>query len=70
LGRQYASNAADVHELERRLHERRLDRSVAIPYDDQLATMLDTATYKLEELRRMTRMALKRLGIAVTEQLV
>ena len=48
----------------------RLHRSVAIPYDDQLAAMLDTATYQLDALERTSRMAIKRLGLAVAEQLV
>jgi MinD-like ATPase involved in chromosome partitioning or flagellar assembly len=61
---------ADLRELERRLRERRLHRSVAIPYDDQLAVMLDTATYQLDVLERTSRMAIKRLGLAVAEQLV
>jgi MinD-like ATPase involved in chromosome partitioning or flagellar assembly len=47
----YARRPADLRELERRLRERRLHRSVAIPHDDQLATMLDTATYELRRAR-------------------
>ena len=66
----YARRPADLRELERRLRERRLHRSVAIPYDDQLAAMLDTATYQLDALERTSRMAIKRLGLAVAEQLV
>jgi MinD-like ATPase involved in chromosome partitioning or flagellar assembly len=65
----YARRPADLRELERRLRERRLHRSVAIPHDDQLATMLDTATYELGALERTSRMAIKRLGLAVAEQL-
>jgi MinD-like ATPase involved in chromosome partitioning or flagellar assembly len=65
----YARGLADVHELERRLRERRLHRSIAIPHDDQLAAMLDTGTYELDALARTTRMAIKRLGLAVAEQL-
>jgi hypothetical protein len=37
---------------------------------EQLATMLDTGTYQLEALARTTRMGVKRLGLAVAEQLV
>lgn len=66
----YSRGPADLRELERRLRERRLHRNVAIPHDDQLATMLDTATYQLEGLERTTRMAIKRAGLAVAEQLV
>jgi MinD-like ATPase involved in chromosome partitioning or flagellar assembly len=66
----YARRPADLAELERRLRERRLHRSVAIPHDQQLAAMLDSGTYELDALERTTRTALKRLGLAVTEQLV
>lgn len=65
----HARGAADVRELERRLRERRLHRSIAIPHDDQLAAMLDTGTYELDALTRTTRVAIKRLGLAVAEQL-
>jgi MinD-like ATPase involved in chromosome partitioning or flagellar assembly len=66
----YARGQADVHELERRLRERRLQRGVAIPQDEQLAAMLDARTYQLEALERPTRMGVKRLGLAVAEQFV
>jgi MinD-like ATPase involved in chromosome partitioning or flagellar assembly len=66
----YARRRGDLRELERRLRERGLDRSVAIPHDDQLAAMLDTATYQVDALERTSRMAIKRLGVAVAEQLV
>ncbi len=44
-------------------------RSVAVPLDERLHTMLDTGTYSLEALRPETRMAVKQLGLAVAEQL-
>lgn len=66
----YARGAADLRELERRLRERGLQRSVAIPHDDRLASMLDTGTYQLEGLERTSRLAIKRLALAVAEQLV
>jgi MinD-like ATPase involved in chromosome partitioning or flagellar assembly len=66
----YARGPGDITELERRLRECRLHRSVGIPYDNQLAGMLDTATYQLEALARPTRTAIKKLGLAVCEQLV
>jgi MinD-like ATPase involved in chromosome partitioning or flagellar assembly len=44
-------------------------RAVALPYDEQLATMLDTGTYTLDALERETRVAVKRLGLAVAAQL-
>ena len=45
-------------------------RSHAIPYDRQLAAMLDTATYQLDALERTTRTAIKQLGLNIHEQLV
>jgi MinD-like ATPase involved in chromosome partitioning or flagellar assembly len=44
--------------------------AVAVPYDEQLAAMLETRTYSLGALHAPTRTAIKRLGVAVTEQLV
>jgi MinD-like ATPase involved in chromosome partitioning or flagellar assembly len=46
-----------------------LHRTVTFPYDEQLATMLDTGTYTLDALESETRVAIKRLGLAVAEQL-
>jgi MinD-like ATPase involved in chromosome partitioning or flagellar assembly len=66
----YARRPADLKELERRLRERRLHRTVAIPHDEQLATMLDTSTYQLDALRSATRVPLKKLGLLVAEQFV
>lgn len=66
----HSRGPTELAELERRLRERRLHRSVAIPQDDQLATMLDTATYQLDALGRATRLPLKRLGLLVAEQFV
>lgn len=66
----HARRPGDLQTLEARLRERRLHRCIAIPYDEQLAGMLDTATYELDALRRTTRVALKRVGLAVAEQLV
>ena len=42
---------------------------MTIPYDERLATMLDTGTYSLDALDSPTRLAIKRLGLAVGEQL-
>lgn len=66
----HARGPADLRELERRLRDRRLHRSVAIPHDDRFATMLDTGTYQLEQLDRATRMPIKRLGLAVAQEFV
>ena len=45
-------------------------RAVAIPDDHQLAAILATRTYSLGATGRPTRAAIKRLGLAVAEQLV
>ena len=56
--------------IEDRFRAERLHRAVTIPHDDQFAAMLDSGTYALDALRRETRLAIKRLGLAVGEQLV
>lgn len=66
----HARRPADLRELERRLRERRLHHNIGIPFDDQLAAMLDSGTYELEVLERSTRVAIKRLGLQVAQQLV
>ena len=48
----------------------RLRSPVILPYDDQLAAMLDSATYTLEALERPTRLAIKRAGLVAVERLV
>ena len=59
-----------VATIEDRFRAERLHRAVTIPQDEQLAAMLDSGTYALDALGRDTRLAIKRLGLAVTEQLV
>jgi MinD-like ATPase involved in chromosome partitioning or flagellar assembly len=61
---------AGVRIVEERFRMEHLHRSVTIPQDDQLAQMLDTGTYSLDALSRRTRTAIKRLGLAVAEQLL
>ena len=61
--------SAAVELIEDRFRAEHLHRAVTIPHDDQLATMLDSGTYTLEALGRPTRLAVKRLGLAVAEQL-
>jgi MinD-like ATPase involved in chromosome partitioning or flagellar assembly len=56
--------------LELCLLAERPHRVVTVPDDQQLAMMLETATYALGPLDRTTRIAIKRLGLAVAEQLV
>ena len=43
--------------------------TLAIPHDEQLAAALHSGTYALEAVRRPTRVAIKRLGLAVAERL-
>jgi MinD-like ATPase involved in chromosome partitioning or flagellar assembly len=60
---------SDTTEEERFLAERARS-TVTIPYDEQLAAMLESRTYTLGALAAPTRTAIKRLGLAVAEQLV
>ena len=62
--------AEDREAIEQRFREQRLHRSVTIPYDERLTVMLDSGTYSLEALDRESRVAVKMLGLAVSEQLV
>jgi MinD-like ATPase involved in chromosome partitioning or flagellar assembly len=59
-----------VDTIEDRFRAEHLHRAVTIPFDERLATMLDSGTYTLDALGRGTRLAVKRLGLAVTDQLV
>lgn len=70
LNRARSAIGTNVEVLEERFRRERLHRSVTVPDDLQLATMLDTGTYALEALERPTRLAVKRLGLAAAEQLV
>jgi MinD-like ATPase involved in chromosome partitioning or flagellar assembly len=63
-------DAAAIDAIEDRFRAEHLHRAVTVPHDEQLATMLDSGTYVLEALPRPTRVAVKRLGLAVAEQLV
>jgi MinD-like ATPase involved in chromosome partitioning or flagellar assembly len=49
---------------------RRLHRSVVVPHDEQLQLMLDSGAYSLAALPREVRLPVKRLALAVSEQLV
>jgi MinD-like ATPase involved in chromosome partitioning or flagellar assembly len=62
--------AAEVEAVEECLRRRDVRRSVTIPYDRRLATMLGSGTYSLGALDRRTRIPVKRLGMAVAGQLV
>jgi MinD-like ATPase involved in chromosome partitioning or flagellar assembly len=59
-----------VDAIEDRFRAEHLHRAVTIPFDERLATMLDSGAYSLEALRRRSRVAVKRLGLAVADQLV
>jgi putative peptide zinc metalloprotease protein len=59
-----------VDAIEDRFRAEHLHRAVTVPHDEQLATMLDSGTYVLDALERQTRLAVKRLGLAVAEQLI
>ena len=59
-----------IQVIEDRFRAEHLHRAVTIPHDEQLAAMLDSGTYTLGALGRSTRLAVKRLGLAVAEQLV
>ena len=50
--------------------DERFGNTVTIPYDPQLARMLDSRTYSLGALGSSTRTAIKRLGVAVADELV
>jgi MinD-like ATPase involved in chromosome partitioning or flagellar assembly len=63
-------DAAKTSAIEARFLAEDASRVVTIPRDEQLATMLESGTYTLGALRSRTRMAIKRLGLAVAEQLV
>jgi MinD-like ATPase involved in chromosome partitioning or flagellar assembly len=62
--------AAAVDAIEDRFRAEHLHRAVTIPFDGRLATMLDSGAYSLEALGRRSRVAVKRLGLAVADQLV
>jgi MinD-like ATPase involved in chromosome partitioning or flagellar assembly len=68
LNRAHPALGENVKALEDRFRRERVHRSITLPDDPQLATMLDTGTYALEALARPTRLAIKRLGLAAAEQ--
>ncbi len=56
--------------FEVKLRSHQIARRVDIPEDERLRRMLDQGTYVCEQLDRPTRHAVKRLALAVAEQLV
>ena len=65
-----AIGSPGVRKIEHRVREEPVQRAVTIPHDERLARMLDTGTYSLDALDNPTRLAVKRFGLAVAEQLV
>jgi putative peptide zinc metalloprotease protein len=61
--------AAERQLVEAAFRRHELAARVAIPYDPELRAMLDAGALELAALRRPTRMALTRLGLAVAEGL-
>jgi MinD-like ATPase involved in chromosome partitioning or flagellar assembly len=70
MNKWYPSSVAELRAVDERFRQQRLHRSVTVPYDERLSVMLDSGTYALEALDRSTRLPIKRLGLAVAEQLV
>ncbi len=62
--------STDRRAIEAHFRRERLRKRVTIPWDEQLRTMLDSATYSLPALRRPVRLPIKQLALAVGEQLV
>lgn len=62
--------SSDTSVIEARFRAQHLHRSLLVPYDEQLGTMLDSGSYTLDALGRETRVAVKSLGLSVAEQLV
>ncbi|MCA1697739.1 MAG: AAA family ATPase [Actinobacteria bacterium] len=63
-------DAGDRQRIEAEFRRQQIARRVTVPDDLQLKTMLDSATYTLESLRRASRLPIKELGLAVASQLV
>jgi MinD superfamily P-loop ATPase len=62
--------STEVAVIEERWRGEHPQRTATIPYDEQLAGMLQTGTYMLDALGGATRRAIKRLGLTVAERLV
>ncbi len=70
VNRAHAGANPELRAIQDCLRQRGVRRSVTIPDDSRLATMLGSGTYSLAALARRTRLPVKRLGLAVAEQLV
>lgn len=62
--------SGDRQQIEAAFRRQQVGKSVIVPHDDRLRVMLDSATYTLDDLPRKTRMPIKRLGLAVAQDLV
>ena len=60
----------DMREIKAAFRRAGVTRQVAIPDDQQLGLMLDSATYSLEALSRSVRTSIKDLGVTVAGRLV
>ena len=70
VNRTHPRLAPELRAIEECLTRRDAPRPVTLPDDRRLAVMLASGTYSLEALDRHSRLAVKRLGLAVAEQLV
>jgi putative peptide zinc metalloprotease protein len=70
LNRAPREGSGDRRQIEAAFRRQQVGKSVIVPYDDRLRVMLDSATYALDDLPRSTRMSVKRLGLAVAQDLV
>jgi MinD-like ATPase involved in chromosome partitioning or flagellar assembly len=63
------AGGADRAALEHVFMQQRLGTRVAVPYDERLRVMLDSASFDLDELERPVRVAIKQLTLAAAQQL-
>jgi hypothetical protein len=60
----------ELRAIEECIERRNVRRPISVQDDRRLSTMLQSGTYSLEALDGGTRVAVKRLGLAVAERLV
>jgi MinD-like ATPase involved in chromosome partitioning or flagellar assembly len=70
VNRTHPRLAPELRAIDECLARRDARQPVTVPDDRRLAMMLDSGTYSLGALDRRTRLAVKRLGLAVAERLV
>jgi hypothetical protein len=64
-----AEQSVDRQVIEAGFRRSQPGRRITIPYDPRLRELLDAGAYDLDRLPRTTRLAIKRLGLAVAEGL-